>query len=103
MSLYPFCTHLRNANDLIIVPDYEVEIEVSVEIEGGIPEYKVEAIIKDGIDLTKGPDAFSLLIASQVEEHALQDCRFLDIVNEREGLVYRGMSYNDPAGYWRAA
>ncbi|GAA4108619.1 hypothetical protein ACFFTN_01215 [Aminobacter aganoensis] len=103
MSLYNFCTHLRNGNDLIIVPDFECQIEVSVGIEGSIPEYTVGAIIKDGVDLTRGPDAFSLLIASQVEKHAMQDCRFLDLVNEREGIVYRGMSYNDPAGYWRAA
>lgn len=102
MSLYDFCTDIRDADTgAVIIYDFECEIEATVEIEGGLPEYSFDKVLVNGVDLLKSKSTMTRLLAAYVLDEAENASWFHDKINEHEGIVYHGLGGNDPDGHYR--
>lgn len=97
MSLYDFCTHISDPDTgAVIIDDYECQVSASVEIRNGLPEYHFDEVIKDGVDLLKSKSTMTKMLAFSIIEQAETASWLHDKINEREGIVCRGLGYNDP-------
>ncbi|XJO05120.1 hypothetical protein ACHMW7_16065 [Aminobacter sp. UC22_36] len=75
--------------------------DVSVNLDSGIPEYSVDAVLVGGQDLLRSKSTFTRMLALYIVEQADSSCWLQEKVNEREGVVYRGLGGNDPDGHFR--
>lgn len=98
--LYPFCHTVRDEHlGVALAYDVECEIELSVEMDGGVPIVSVDGVYIDGRSLYHG-GPLAALIASAIANAAEDDDDLICRAIEDEGFVYRGMGGNDPDGHF---
>lgn len=95
---YPFCHTIKDELlGIETVYDIEVELVVSVEIDGGVPILSVDAVYKDGKNLFAGTP-LTKSIASEIALAAEDDDDLLFAALADENIAYVGRGGNDPDG-----
>lgn len=82
---------------LSIAYDIEVEVELSVELDAGVPTVTVDGVYLDGQNLFTGT-ALTQSIAAEIANAAEDDDDLCERAIAAEGFIYRGMGGNDPDG-----
>ncbi|MBN7764121.1 hypothetical protein JYP52_23615 [Nitratireductor aquibiodomus] len=103
MSRYDFCHTIHDEKlGIGVVYDLECEIELSVELDAGVPMVSVDAVYVDGKNLFHG-SALTKSIAVEIANAAENDEALKALAVSDEGFTYRGLGGNDPDGrYVRA-
>ncbi|MGB3833769.1 MAG: hypothetical protein WA975_18110 [Mesorhizobium sp.] len=97
---YPFCHTIHDeALGIDVLYDLECEVELSVELDAGVPQISVDAVFIDGKNLFAG-NALSKAIAAEIANAAEDDDDLASRAIEDEGFSYRGLGANDPDGFY---
>lgn len=99
MARYDFCHTITDEllGGIATVYDFECEVELSVELDGGIPVVTVDAIYKDGKNLFLGT-TLTKSIAAEIALAAEDDDDLIARAIAGEGVAYAGRGANDPDG-----
>ena len=106
MSSYQFTAQLTDVvlDGLRLIPDFECEVEVSCELDGGDLEVHCTDVLVDGVSL-RGGSALAKMIRLEVMMQAddeLENAGDLwDRVRDRNNLTFAGRDTSD--GYWAVA
>ncbi|WP_449395548.1 hypothetical protein [Devosia riboflavina] len=107
MSSYPYTAQIADTvlDGLALIVDFECELEISFEMDGGEPDISVTDVLVEGISL-RGGSALARNIRLEVMQLADDEIEnggwLWDQVREREGLSLSGHP-NDPDTCWRVA
>ncbi|MCO5072064.1 MAG: hypothetical protein M9944_12740 [Rhizobiaceae bacterium] len=94
--LYPFCHTITDEKlGVDVVPDFECEIDATVEFENGNPILEVHGVYKDGQRLLDGAP-LTQAIAAQVMSAAEDDEDLLSQAMANEGVAFIGRGALDP-------
>ena len=98
-------THtVRDENGTAIIHDFEVEIDVDVSMPSwSEPEIEIRGVWAEGVDILRSKSPALRAIACQIVEDAENDDDFIERALADAGLIYVGLSGNDPDGYYRRA
>lgn len=101
MPRYDFCHTVTDEKlgGIAIAYDIEVEVELSVEWDGGEPIVSVDGVFKDGQNLFLG-SSLARLIAAEIADAAEDDSDLIARAIADEGFVYRGLGGLDPDGHF---
>lgn len=95
---YDFCHTITDEKlGIGIVYDIECEVELSVELDAGVPVISVDGVYLDGQNLFAGT-ALTKSIAAEIANAAEADDDLCERAIAAEGFIYRGMGGNDPDG-----
>ncbi|CAN0653143.1 conserved protein of unknown function [Nitratireductor aquimarinus] len=98
MSRYDFCHTIHDEKlGIGVVYDLECEVELSVELDAGVPMVSVDAVYVDGKNLFHG-SALTKSIAAEIANAAENDEALQALAVADEGFIYRGLGGNDPDG-----
>ncbi len=98
MARYPFCPTIHDeALGIDTIYDVECEVELSVELDAGVPAVTVDGVYLNGKNLFAG-NALSKALAAEIANAAEADDDLISRAIAGEGYVYRGLGGNDPDG-----
>lgn len=98
MARYDFCHTIRDERlGVDLAYDIECEVELSVELDAGVPVVTVDGVFKEGKNLFGGT-ALAQLIAAEIANAAEDDDDLIARAIADEGITYRGLGGNDPDG-----
>lgn len=98
---YDFCHTLTDDKlGISIVQDIECEVELSVDLDGGIPAVSVDGVYVNGVNLFTGA-GLTQLLAAAIADAAENDDTLISQAIADEGFYYVGFGGNDPDGYFR--
>lgn len=95
-----FCTHIEDENGTPLIFDVECELDVSVELDAGVPRVEVDAIYIDGVDILRSRSTLFRIMAATIKTKAEDDDGVLTEAMENDGISYRGLGGNDPDGHF---
>lgn len=103
MAKYDFCHTITDEKlGIGIVYDIECQVDLSVEMDAGVPAVSVDGVYLDGKDMMRG-GTLAKLIAAEIAGAAEDDDDLISRAIADEGFFYVGMGGNDPDGHYRRA
>jgi len=101
MAKYDFCHTITDEKlGIGIVYDIECQVDLSVELDAGVPTVSVDGVYLDGKNLFAG-GTLAKLIAAEIANAAEDDDDLISRAIADEGFYYVGMGANDPDGHFR--
>lgn len=98
---YDFCHTLKDERlGINVVLDIECEVELSVDLDGGIPTVSVDGVYVEGTNLFGGT-GLTRLLATAIADAAENDDALISQAIADQGFYYVGFGGNDPDGYFR--
>lgn len=103
MARYDFCHTITDEKlGIGVVYDLECEVELSVDLDAGVPSVSIDGVYIDGQNLFAGT-TITKAIAAEIANAAESDDDLISRAIADEGFYYVGMGGNDPDGHFRRA
>ena len=94
---------LQFCKSIGFIPDFECDLECSIEWEHGEPVLVVDDVKVGGHSLFRSDDNLMVALAYRAADMAEDDDDLISEAVERDGITFHGLGPNDPDGYLEAA
>jgi hypothetical protein len=102
---YSYTTDVKDENGVTIIPDLDVELDLTVTLSGGELTIEVVGVYMNTHDeakdinmmISKSPTIRA--IGCDIAGEAESDPYIIQTVMQEEGYAYRGLGGNDPDGH----